>query len=301
MNRVETDSKTDEGQRQIKDKFEFSKNQMELIFNSLDMPIYFCDMISHEILFMNDHLKNLYNNDFTGQICWESFHSGMDGPCNFCSNDKLFDSDGAPAEDYKWEFNNTKLKKWFVLYDRAIPWLDGRFVRMEIATDITDLKQSELEQKKTNKYLENLVRKRTNDLQEMNSALKILIKSGKNDKLEVEEKILKNYKLRILPIIDKLKNSLTQTAHQDLIKMLDSELDDIISPFSRRLSQPLLGLTPAEIGVAALIRYGKTNKEISEFLNRSIHTISRHRENIRKKLNLKNKKINLRSYLSTLQ
>ena len=63
----------------------------------------------------------------------------------------------------------------------------------------------------------------------------------------------------------------------------------------------MVNLTPKEINIANLVKFGKTNKEISEIMHSSIHTISRHRENIRKKTGLKNKKVNLRSFLSTLE
>jgi DNA-binding NarL/FixJ family response regulator len=84
------------------------------------------------------------------------------------------------------------------------------------------------------------------------------------------------------------------------VDILESNLNDIISPFSHRLSSRYMNFTPTEIQVANLLRQGKTNKEIGELLNSSSRTIAFHRENIRKKLGLKNKKTNLKSYLLSL-
>jgi PAS domain S-box-containing protein len=42
-----------------------------------------------------------------------------------------------------WEFCNTINNRWFECRDQAIPWIDGRLVRMEIATDITEQKRFE--------------------------------------------------------------------------------------------------------------------------------------------------------------
>jgi DNA-binding CsgD family transcriptional regulator len=56
-----------------------------------------------------------------------------------------------------------------------------------------------------------------------------------------------------------------------------------------------------EIRVASLIKEGKTNKEIGELLCLSLNTVKVHRYNLRSKLALKGKKINLRSHLLSLE
>jgi len=84
------------------------------------------------------------------------------------------------------------------------------------------------------------------------------------------------------------------------VDIVESNLNEIISPFSRQLSSQYLNFTPSEIQIANLIKQGKTNKEIAELLYVSARTIAFHRENIRKKLDLTNKKANLRAHLSTL-
>ncbi|MBC2705352.1 helix-turn-helix transcriptional regulator [Desulfobacula sp.] len=271
---------------------------LDIILNSLNSSIYIADMKSHEILFMNDHMKNLFGTDLTGSICWKSIHKNLKGPCEFCTNGKLINADGNPTEPHIWEFYNKKIEGWYELHDQAIPWVDGRFVRMEIAIDITDRKLVEQVMEENNEKLEQRVKERTSELKELNTALKVLLKNRENDKENIEESLLANFKLRLSPTIGRLKTNLTPKQRLSLLTLLESELEDIISPFSKRLSDPMINLTPMETQIASMIKSGKQNKEISSILNRSVNTISNHRKSIRKKLGLQNENINLRTFLS---
>lgn len=134
----------------------------------------------------------------------------------------------------------------------------------------------------------------------MNTALKVLLRRRSQDQAEIEEKMLSNIKTLITPYLSRLKKSALTPSQRDLIEILESNLAEIISPFSRRLSTNHINLTPSEIRVANMIKQGKTNKEMARILYLSTRTISFHRENIRKKLGLTNRKINLKSFLSTL-
>jgi signal transduction histidine kinase/CheY-like chemotaxis protein len=57
----------------------------------------------------------------------------------------LLDSDGNPTGVCVWEGKNPITGKWYINYDRAIKWVDGRFVRLQIATDISRIKDLEKE------------------------------------------------------------------------------------------------------------------------------------------------------------
>jgi PAS domain S-box-containing protein len=134
-------------------------------------------------------------------------------------------------------------------------------------------------------------------LAEVNTALKVLLKQREDDKKELGENVLSNVKELISPYVERLNKSRLNTNQKTLINIMESNLKNIISPFISKLSSKYFNFTPMEIKVANLVKEGKTNKEIAELLCLSKNTILFHRHNIRSKLRLKNKKINLRSHL----
>ena len=111
------------------------------VMDSLDALVYVADMNTFEILFVNQYGRKIFG-DLSGKTCWKSLQVNQDGPCLFCTNKKLLDSNGNPAGTLIWEFQNTITGQWYECHDSAIQWTDGRIVRLEIATDITNRKNS---------------------------------------------------------------------------------------------------------------------------------------------------------------
>ena len=116
--------------------------RLDTVVNSLDAFVYIADMSTHEILFVNDYARRLVG-EVVGRRCWEALQQGQAGPCAFCTNDKLLDAEGRPAGVHAWEFENPRTGRWYDCRDMAVRWTDGRLVRMEIATDITERKRAE--------------------------------------------------------------------------------------------------------------------------------------------------------------
>jgi PAS domain S-box-containing protein len=122
------------------------------ILDSIDATIYVADMDTHEVLFMNRHMKETFGGDFTGQRCWHAVRNQR-GPCSDCTNAKLIDDQGQPTGACVWEGRNEITRRWYLKYDRAIRWIDGRLVHLQVATDITQLKQFEQERHRTEAQL----------------------------------------------------------------------------------------------------------------------------------------------------
>jgi DNA-binding CsgD family transcriptional regulator len=161
--------------------------------------------------------------------------------------------------------------------------------------EITERRRTE----KTLRESEEALKRQAAELEEVNSALKVLLKRRADDKSEFEEKVLLNVKEFIMPYVNKLSATPLNHKQATYLSILQSNIDEIVSPFAQRLSSRFISLTPAEIQIAQLIKDGRTTKEMAELLNLSTRTIESHRRKIRSKMGIKNRRVNLRAALST--
>ena len=163
--------------------------------------------------------------------------------------------------------------------------------------EIAERRKAEAQLKKK----ERLLKQNAETLKETNAALRVLLRRRDMDKVEFEERVLVNVKELIEPYAAKLRLTRLSGTQAALLGILESNLRDIISPFARRMSSRLLGLTPKELQVATLIKHGKTTKDIAAVLGISHRTIDTHRRNLRVKLGIHKQRANLRTHLLSLQ
>ncbi|MBC8433968.1 MAG: PAS domain S-box protein [Desulfobacterales bacterium] len=159
--------------------------------------------------------------------------------------------------------------------------------------DISERKEAEEALKKRTRELE--LQKKS--LEELNTAMKVLLKKRAEDKTEVEENVMTNIKELILPYFDKINQTKLDDYQKAFLNILESNLDEIISPFTRKLSLKYLSLTPREITIVNMIKIGYQSKKIAKLMKISPRTVDTHRKNIRSKIGLGKKKGNLRSHL----
>lgn len=119
-------------------------DRLQSVMDSLDALVYVADMTTYRLLFMNKSGRDIWG-DAVGGICWQTLQTGQSGPCPFCTNARLLLPNGEPAPPVVWEFQNTRTRRWYECRDQAIRWIEGRLVRMEVATDITERKNAESE------------------------------------------------------------------------------------------------------------------------------------------------------------
>nr|CRH04373.1 Putative histidine kinase with response regulator receiver domain [Candidatus Magnetococcus massalia] len=126
-----------------------ANERFQAVVDGMDALVYVIDMDSYEILFFNQYGKSIWGEP-AGRTCWKVLQGDQTGPCDFCTNKYLLDENGNSTGVYSWEHLNTSNNCWYLCRDQSIRWPDGRLVRLEIATDITDRKRIEedLEQAK---------------------------------------------------------------------------------------------------------------------------------------------------------
>ncbi len=132
--------------KQSEEEIELTQKRFLAILNGIESTIYVADMETHEILFMNDYMKTLFKADLTGQICWAAFRHRK-GPCPHCTNRFLLDENSLSTGIHLWEDRHPVTGRWNIYHDRAIKWVDGRMARLQIASDVTPLKEMEFKQR----------------------------------------------------------------------------------------------------------------------------------------------------------
>ena len=149
--------------------------------------------------------------------------------------------------------------------------------------------------------LEQRVEERTKKLQDTNTALQVLLQQREKDKVMVQNQLVSNLNMLVLSQFEKIDKFRLSSKEREICQIIESNLKNIASQFSMKLSSEIYRLTPSEIQVANYVKHGKSTKEIAALVNLSPKTIQNQRNAIRKKLGLANKKVNLQSFLLSLQ
>ncbi len=170
----------------------------------------------------------------------------------------------------------------------------------QMIDNITDAMRARDEAMQALKQREAEVEFKAGQLDEVNRALGVLLRQREDERKRIEERIIRNINELVLPYLEKVKRGRLDGKPMTYLRILESNLQDIVTPFVHRLSLRYGSLTPTEIQIGHLIRDGRTTKEIAELLNVSQRTVDCYRSKIRAKLGIKNKKANLRTHLLSM-
>jgi DNA-binding CsgD family transcriptional regulator len=274
---------------QMRKELEAEKSKVDFIVNSIPSGI---DIVTkdYRVQFQNKIMLDRFG-DCSGKLCYKEYMN-RDKPCSDCPMRQAIKNRRAE----RTELTGTDGREYEVL---ATPLQnpDGSMSAVGVILDITEQKQAE----KALKQRDAELRIKTTGLDELDAALRVLLKRRNDDKTELEEKILVNVKQLVIPLLEKVKKRRLDSEQMAYLDLLESNLNGIISPFLRNLSTKYVNLTPTEIRVAYFIKEGKTTKEIAEVMALSPRTVETHRKKIRTKLGLEKRKENLRSHLLPFQ
>ena len=147
---------------------------MLTVLDSIDASICVSSMENFKILYANKHFKDQFGADLEGKFCHEYFQ-GSEKPCAHCTNKILLNNLGESTGVHVSETQNLLDKKWYRNQNRAIKWIDGSWVHLQISTDISNSKKVEESLLFLHDELENQVQDRTEKLFKANVELKVEI------------------------------------------------------------------------------------------------------------------------------
>jgi hypothetical protein len=227
-----------------------------------------------------DFLGSIYPSDLSGII-------------------EILDKNDLNDQFLNFEFRmKDKNSKWHILFSMISPIIKSHLhvdgFRITSAIDVTDLSENETELLNIENDLQFFEEKEIileKELLKRDNQLKIQTK----DMLEKDEYLFKiknmldqgkviNEKNQALITNIKKIDLKMQTANEWL--QLEEEFFKINPMFMSKLSSEFVNLTNMEIRICAMIKLNMRSKEISNILKISQKTIDKHRQNIRKKIQL---------------
>lgn len=237
---------------------------------------------------------NIPIEDIVGNFCYEVFH-GRDYHCDVCPAMMALKSGRIEyALIHLTESKSAEEDTYWEKYAAPIKNDSNQIINIfQISRNLTKVKTLEKELE----GMENQIQSKRRELEELKAALKVLLKSRDEEKKELNQNLWFNVKDLVLPSLERLKKTSLDERQRICLEILEENLQELSTPFSRQMSFLPFALTPTEIQVTNLIKNGKSTKEIAQLLNLSIETIKSHRKSIRKKLSIRKKKINLRAFL----
>jgi PAS domain S-box-containing protein len=182
--------------KSIAEELNLERKQLLSIFDSIEEPVYVSDPCTHEILYANKFLKQVLGENPLGKKCYQALQK-FNEPCNFCTNSIILRNKN---QAHKWEYHNPITEKDYLVLDKIIKWTDGSEVRLEMAHDITEIKQAERAIKESEENFKKIID---------NSPLPIAIMNSRGEFEYTNHKLIEmfGYTIEDIPSISKWWNT----------------------------------------------------------------------------------------------
>ena len=270
---------------------------LQHLIESITHPLYVINVNNYTIIMANS-AANFGKLSETSK-CYKLTHR-KNKPCNTKEHP-------CPIEEIKkhkkpivvehFHYDSDSNARLFEVHGYPIFDKDGEISQIiEYSLDITERKQNE----ENLRIIRENIEIKSKKLEEKNTALKVLIELLEEARRDIEKSMDKNIKTLVIPFLEQLNYSSLDENQKNILNIIDTNIYEIIKPFTTRLSNKLTYLSPIEVRIAKMVKDGKTAKDIAEILLISEYTVKEHNAHIRKKLGLKRKSINLKSYLRSI-
>ncbi len=173
---------------------------------------------------------------------------------------------------------------------------DGKPCVLRVNRDITARVQAEEALHQKDREISLQLKK----IEKLNAALTTLLEHREQESRRQLESVQATLEKLILPYLENLATTPLADEQRILVEVMTANLTNVASSFARQLEAWKTKLTPTEIQVADLLLLGKRTKAIATLLKVSPSAIAFHRNNIRAKLGLTRKPMNLVSYLRVM-
>jgi DNA-binding CsgD family transcriptional regulator len=273
-------------------------SQYSNIFESRELLLYALNSIQDgvslldselQVRFVNTSMKYWYaqTGDIIGEKCYKVYHNRQ-SPCENCPILQAIANKSPCLGIVKYSIAGVD-KGWQELF--AIPIFDLKENILGVVEYVRDITfQYKLE------HDLNDIMQRYETLEKRNEAISQLLAQRKKEREQLEETVAHNVEKFIRPSLNYLK--IKTDANE--VELVESLIEEIVYPITKQRPSMFEQLTARELQISALVKEGKTSKEIAEILCIAKKTVDYHRANIRRKLSLENtpgNPSNLRSYL----
>ncbi|MCQ9205879.1 MAG: PAS domain-containing protein [Omnitrophica bacterium] len=275
--------------KRIERELQSERNKLQSIIGAMKDGLSIHNL-DYDIIYQNEILSTAFGG--LGKKCYRVYED-KNKVCDGCPVKKAFKDGKSHISERKVIMPSGELAYW---ENMANPIRDpqGKIVAcLEVARNISERKSAEV----ALKVSESKLREQKISLEQKNIALSEILEQIGIEKRQIKEDVALNVEKVLLPLLERLR---VKGVSRKYLTLLRKNLQELTSSFGRKITDKKAVLSPREIEICNMIKNGLSSKEISILLNVSLRTIEKHRFNIRKKLGIGKKSLNLTSFLQNL-